>query len=155
MVVVPSIRTKAFISYSHKDKRYLERLRIHLTPFVRSHNIDVWDDTRIKPGQQWKNEIQQAISSARVAILLVSADFIASEFIAQDELPPLLAAAEQDGVIILYVLISTCAIKHTKIDQYQAVNPLHKPLKRMRYDQQEEVWTHVAEQVNEALKSVV
>ncbi len=152
MVVAPSNRTRAFVSYSHKDRSYLERLRTHLAPFVRIEHLDIWDDTRIKAGQKWQEEIQQAISLAKVAILLVSADFLASEFIALNELPPLLADAKQEGVLILYVYISTCAIKHTELYQYQAVNSLSKPLKRMGYDYREEVWTQVAEYVNDALK---
>jgi internalin A len=155
MIVAPFERTKAFISYSHKDKIYLERLRTHLVPFVRDEHLDVWDDTRIKAGQKWKEEIQQAISLAKVVILLVSADFLASEFIEKNELPPILAAAKQEGVLILYVYISTCAIKYTELYQYQAVNSLSKPLKRMGYDYREEVWTQVAEYVNDALRSVV
>jgi hypothetical protein len=155
MIVATSKRTRAFVSYAHRDKSYLERLHIHLKPFVRKENLDIWDDTRIEAGQKWKDEIRQAISLAKIAILLVSADFLASEFITENELPQLLTAAMQDEVNIYYVYISTCAITHTDLFQYQAVNPLSKPLKRMGYDYREEVWAQVAEYVNDAMKSVV
>jgi internalin A len=155
MIVATSKRTRAFVSYAHRDKGYLERLHIHLTPFVRKENLDIWDDTRIKAGQKWKEEIQKAISLAKVAILLVSADFLASEFITENELPRLLALAFQEEVLIYYVYISTCAIQHTDLFQYQAVNPLSKPLKRMGYDYREEVWTQVVGYVRDAMKSVV
>src|SRR5262245_44984991 len=92
------IRTKAFISYSHQDKEYLQELQTHLAYFQRNGLIDVWDDTQIKPGQDWFEEIRQGLATARVAIFLVSAPFLASEFISREELPALLKAAEEGHV---------------------------------------------------------
>src|SRR5262245_50873128 len=82
--------SQVFISYSHKDKEWLERLLIFLNPLERNGIIKCWADTKIDAGGKWKQEIKQAIESASAAILLISADFIASDFIATDELPPLL-----------------------------------------------------------------
>src|SRR2546421_13107936 len=92
-------RTKVFISYSHKDVKWLERLKVHLRPLIREQEIEIWDDTMIALGSTWQKDIQRAIASAKVAILLISADFEASDFIAANELPPLLKAAQSDGAI--------------------------------------------------------
>jgi hypothetical protein len=63
---------RVFISYSHKDKRWLSRLLVHLQPLDRDGRIDLWADRRIKPGENWIEEIESALLEARVAVLLVS-----------------------------------------------------------------------------------
>src|SRR6185295_8151356 len=85
-------RTTIFISYSHHDLEWLTRLQVHLAPLEREYGIEVWDDTRIEAGSIWQESISRSLTSARVAVILVSADFLASRFIALNELPPLLSA---------------------------------------------------------------
>lgn len=75
-----------FVSYSHKDSAHLERLRVHLKPLEKLGVVDVWDDTKIKVGNDWKKEIDAALHQAAIAVLIVSADFLASDFIVDNEL---------------------------------------------------------------------
>jgi len=145
-------RSRAFISYSHKDERYLNELQIHLAPYIQPEIIDVWDDTQILPGAKWRQEIEKALNSTKIAVLLVSADFLASEFIRNVELPTLLTASEQEGATILSVLLRPCAFTNTAIGQFQAVNTLSTPLSKMKRGRRDEIWTKVAELVREALR---
>jgi hypothetical protein len=141
-------RTKFLISYSHQDSAWLERLRVHLKPLERDYGAEIWDDTKIQTGSKWREEIRRALESARVAILLVSADFLGSDFIANDELPPLLKAAEEDGTFILPLILSPSGFKrHEALSEFQAFNDPSKPLVSMSRGEQEAVFEKVAEHV--------
>ena len=148
-----SNRTKVFISYSHKDIRDLERLHKHLTPYEQMGIVDTWDDTKIIPGAVWRQEIERAIENAKVAILLVSADFLASDFITKNELPALLVAAQTSGAIILSVILSPSGFETSSLAQFQAVNSPSRPLTRMNRNEKEETWKKVAKIVYDAIAS--
>lgn len=148
-----AIRSEIFVSYSHKDRRWLERLQVHLKPLERLGGATRWDDTKIDPGSQWRDEIKCAIESARVVVLLVSADFLASDFIAQNELPPLLAAAKGKGSVVLPVIVSPCRFKETpSLSSFQAVNDPLRPLSSLSKSQQEQVFVTVANTIEKKLK---
>lgn len=141
-------RTRVFISYSHKDREWLDRLLVHLRPLERQGKIDVWADTKIRPGLKWHTEILAAIDSARVAVLLVSADFLASDFIAKAELPPLLNAAEKEGARILPLLISPSRFARTEgLKEFQAVNGSLVSLISLPHDKQEEILDRLAAEI--------
>jgi hypothetical protein len=124
---------KVFISYNHKDSRWLERLRVHLRPLEREGEIEVWDDRRIKPGMIWLDEIRRALNEARVAVLLVSADFLASEFIMSVEVATLLTKAESVGCRIIPVILRPCRFSDIYVLQrFQAINSPKQPLAKLR-----------------------
>ncbi len=147
------IRNQVFISYSHKDKRWLERLQIHLKPLERESLIARWDDSMINSGENWREEIRKAIKSAKVAVLLITADFLASDFIAKDELPPLLAAAETDGAVILPLIVSASRFQQIEnLSKFQAINPPSRPMNKMQRGQQEEIFVKLTNDIEKALK---
>jgi hypothetical protein len=147
-------RNLVFVSYSHADVKWLERLRVHLKPLERQGALALWDDTRIKPGTRWRDEIRNALEHARVAVLLVTADFLASDFISTNELPPLLRAAEKRGTLILPVIIKPCRFEQTEgLSQFQAVNSPSKPLVAVRSARREEMFWTLSRLIEEALKT--
>lgn len=150
----PTLRQQVFISYAHADAKWLKRLQTHLKPLERAKQIDRWDDTRIKMTADWREEIRQALARAKVAVLLVSAAFLASDFIADDELPPLLKAAECDGVRILPIILSPCLFDDTpELSRFQAANPPSKTLSDMRTPEWQRELVAVSKEIRELLKN--
>jgi hypothetical protein len=154
MSINASDRTRIFISYSHKDTKHLERLRTHLAFYELRGLLDTWDDTKLAPGSLWHEEIKKAIKQTKVAILLVSADFLASKFIAENELLPLLVAAETEGTIIIPVILSACAFQASELAQFQAVNKPSDPIEGMRKSDREKIWNDVTEFISKQVNKV-
>lgn len=138
------MRDKIFISYSHKDAPYQLRLRTRLRPFEREGKLNFWVDSKINVGDKWHSEIEKALSETLVAILLVSADFLASDFIMNNELPLLLGACRHEGVKILPVILKPCAFEMFEISEFQCVNDPQQPVCAMDEAGREAVWARLA-----------
>lgn len=138
-----------FVSYSHVDVSYLNRLKVHMRPFEKNNRLDFWVDTKIKAGEQWKEKIQLALEKSAIAILLISADFLASDFIVDNELPPLLKAAEQKGKVILPVILKPCRFtKHETLSKFQAVNDPSIPMSKLDENDREEIYVKIADLID-------
>lgn len=143
-----AIRPRLFISYSHKDKIWLERFQTMLAPLGWDDKVSIWDDTNIKPGSKWKEEIIRAIHGTKVALLLVSPNFLKSEFIAKHELPPLLHETK-----VIWVLLSACFYKKTEIANYEAPHDTSKPLDTFTPGKRSLELYRICEKIDEALTS--
>lgn len=140
--------TRIFISYSHRDRDWCDQLRVHLRPIERDGLVDLWDDTRIAAGQIWRDEIDAALHSAAVAVLLISPDFLASDFIMDNELPPLLASAEKRGCTILPLLVRPSLFaERPELRRFQTVNPDAQPLAAMSEVQRDTVLVALAQRI--------
>jgi hypothetical protein len=98
--------------------------------------------------------INKALAAAKVAILLVSTDFLASDFIRTNELPPLLKAAENEGATILPVILKPCRFsKNKNLAEYQTVNdPETEPLSKLSEDEQDEILLALIDRIDELTK---
>ncbi|MEM9273315.1 MAG: FRG domain-containing protein [Cyanobacteria bacterium P01_F01_bin.143] len=146
-----NIRDSIFISYSHEDEKALGELKKHLRPYVRDlQKMNVWDDNQILPGSNWLKEIKQALSAAKVGVLLVSPDFLASEFIEREELPQLFEESKKGGLTIFWIPLSDSAYKVTPIDEYQAAHPPDVPLDQLSDSGRNKAWVKICEKLQQA-----
>ena len=143
-------RMQVFISYSHKDKPFLDDLKRHFKPLKDS--VDFWDDSAIAIGQRWKEQIKNAIEKTKVAILLLSADFFNSEFIENHELPTLLKKAQTEGATILTVILKPCLFEeYPELNQYQALNSPTRPISSLDETSRELMWVELVRQVKKLI----
>lgn len=146
---IPYVEKKSiFISYSHQDKKYLEWLQKHLKAFQRQNRqIEVWDDTKIKAGDKWKKEISSALEKASVAFLLVSKDFLASDFVMDEEIPKLLQKCSEEGTLFIPIILTPCLFEDSPLGDFQAVNAPDTPLATMSESDVDQVFVNLLRQV--------
>jgi hypothetical protein len=125
-------RESVFISYAHQDRKWLDRLCWMLTPLTRNRTVELWDDTKIEVGRAWQEELQQALASAGIAVLLVSKHFIKSDFIENNELSPILTAAHDNALRVVWVCVGHCLYEKTGISRLQAAHDPSRPLSSLR-----------------------
>jgi hypothetical protein len=151
----PYTKNKIFISYSHADKEWFEEVKIHLKAlsFVEA-DFEVWDDSKIKPGERWREEITSALNRSGIAILLISTNFLASDFIRTNELPILLKKAKNKGTKLLSLIVKTSLYELEKdLPEYQAINSPDRPLYKLTKPEQDEELVKLAKTVRNIIKA--
>jgi hypothetical protein len=141
-----------FVSYSHEDAEWLERVKKFLTVLEQQGIIEFWDDTKIEPAADWKAEIKKALDSSKAALLLVSQDFLISDFVGKYELPRLLEQAEREGKKIYWIPVrpSTVNETHKEIARFQSLlkNP-SKSLADLSPSEREHALVQVSKKLSE------
>ncbi len=128
-----------FISYSHNDSKWKERLLSHLEMAEQSAQIAVWHDQQVGYGEKWETALNEALSRASVAVLLISPAYLASEWINEREVQRLLERQQQSGELRLFpILLEQCAWQQLPwLSSIQLFPPGAKPLaSRSRNTQQ-------------------
>jgi pimeloyl-ACP methyl ester carboxylesterase len=146
---------RIFVSYSHKDREWLDRLRAMIAPYLREAEaeLDFWDDTRLEAGQQWDVEIRRALERAGVAIALVSSQFLASSYVTEYELPEMIKASDEGGLKLLWAYISAAGWEETSLKRFQATHDTKQALDRLALPEQNEILKSIARQIKEAALS--
>ncbi|HEU4767662.1 MAG TPA: TIR domain-containing protein [Pyrinomonadaceae bacterium] len=144
-------RKGVFISYSHSDRKWLKLLKQHLDLYVEEHQVSYWDDTNIKPGDDWFQEIETALTTAKAAVLLVSKTFLTSKFIGKHEVPPIREAFQAGELKIFWIPIGFSGYKNTWLVDYQAAHNPEEPLAKMSSWERDKVLVEVCEEIRQVL----
>src|SRR5262245_37257991 len=137
-----------FISYSHRDEVWKDRLLTQLGVLQQQSILELWHDRRIGAGADWYHEICQAMETANVAVLLISAHFLTSSFILQEEVSRLLTRRQQEGLPIVPILVTPCPWKQVPWLARMQLRPLDaRPLSAGNDHQIETDLTAIAEEI--------
>ena len=135
---------RVFLSYSHDDSDWHQRFKTHVSPLVERGGLQLWDDTNIGTGTRWSDAIERALETSQAAILLVSANFLASTYLMERELPYLSEAARQRGLILMWLLVSDCLFRETALADYQCLNNPEVPLDQLSPGDREKALANTA-----------
>ena len=138
-------RTLVFISYSHMDKEYYDEIGKHLNSLMDRAGIEWWGDSLIENGGYWEEEIKKALTRTKLAILMISIDFMNSEFIWTVEYPYFWEVAVGEGATIWWMPVRHCDVEGTHIDRLQAIIDPKRPLadykEEGKYSELEKIYT--------------
>lgn len=147
--------TTIYFSYSHVDAKWLNKLQTTLAPMVRG-GLRVCND--VQPGEAWRDKVEWALEKTaslekiEAAILLVSPNYLASDFITEKELPLLLSAADEKGFKILWVPVERCLYEVTDITRCQAVFSPDRPLASLEPDELNEALVAICRAIAAAIE---
>lgn len=140
------------ISYSHKDIKWLELLKAVLNSINLRYRLIIWDDQKFRPGDKWQEEIDKALAAAKLAILLVSPDFLRSDFIVDYELPYLLQASKIRGLKIFWIQLSYITYEETSLNISQALGDPKMPLGSLPESEAKNLLMDMGELIKSALE---
>lgn len=112
---------RVFYSYSHKDAELRERLGTYLAPLRQQQKITDWHDRKIEPGANWETEITSQLDSAELILLLVSADFLASEYCFGVEMEKAMARLKRGEVKVVPILLKPCLWEESRFSELQII----------------------------------
>lgn len=148
------VQKSIFISYSHSDSEWLNKLKRFLTVLEQQGTIKFWDDDQLEAGDLWEPQIKEALDSAVAGVLLVSQEFLASKFIKERELPRLLDAAKEQGKKIFWIHLSPSTVfeTHEEITRYQSLlnNPVVS-LEELDEAEQKKAFVQISKALREAV----
>jgi hypothetical protein len=143
---------EVFYSYSHKDEDLRNELEAHLALLRREGSITGWHDRKIGAGTEWKNSINEHLESARVILLLISSDFLASDYCYDIELKRAMERHNSGEARVIPIILRSCDWASAPFVKLQALPKNAKPIKS--WDDRDEAFTDVAAGIREAIADI-
>jgi len=151
--VLSKRRKKVFISYAHVDEKWKDTLKVHLKPIELLDRVEIWSDEQIRPGENWFEKIKSEMAESLIGILLISPDFLASDFINKVEIPSLLENVEKEGGLIFPVIVRHSLFTRIKpLSKFQATNSPSHPIAGLSESEQDRIFVKIAQDVWDVLE---
>jgi hypothetical protein len=145
-------QTSLFVAYSHKDEQLKDALLSHLGPLRRLGMVKDWHDRKIEPGAVWDEEIDRHLNSADIILLLISADFIASDYCYGIEMERALERHESRQACVIPVILRTCEWHLLAFRKLQALPKDGKPV--TKWQDADDALTDIARGIRSMVESI-
>jgi len=141
---------RLFYSYSHKDERHRERLETHLSLLRREGLLEEWHDRKIVPGQNWEEVLDSNLETSDIILLLISSDFIASDYCYEKEMRRALERHDKGEATMIPVIVRPCDWERSPFSKLQALPKDIKPI--TKWTNRDEAWLEVAKGIRRAIE---
>jgi len=150
---VPNQHTNIFIAYAKADEDILELLRKHLTALERTEGVKIWYDGKIGLGEEWVEATEKAMANADIILLLVSADFIASDFAYEHQMKQALEFHVQGKASVIPVIIRDCVWENAPFSQLKVLplNGIHTT--SSMWDTSDEPYVEIVRTLNQHIST--
>jgi TIR domain len=139
---------RVFVSYAPEDSAFANELLKHLRFLERHGQIDTWSLDRVRAGSDWRREVREALERAHVALLLLSIDFLVSDFIQDVEVPNMLERRASQGLVVIPVLLRTCLWEvEPRVGNIKPLPASGKAIAAHEGDARDQVMTEVAKEI--------
>ncbi len=139
---------RIFITYAPEDRALANELLKHLRFLERQGKIEAWSIDRVQAGGDWHREVRKALEDADVSLLLLSVDFLNSEFIQDVEVPSLLERRVNQGLVIISIMLRTCLWEEEpRIGGLKPLPAGGKAIAAYEGDARDQVMTEVAKEI--------
>jgi len=149
---------KLFVSYSRKDKEQLDELVKYLRPLVDAGKVAPWTDRLIEIGTAWDAAIRESLQSADIILLLVSSDFLDTEYISSFELVDAKRRHEENAAVVIPILLSHCYHANYWFSEIQGLPEGFVPLSDAEAkgkNEKSRAYTHVVNKIAERADKLV
>jgi hypothetical protein len=143
---------RVFYSYSHKDERLREELESHLSLLRRENYIEAWHDRKIVSGEQWDRAIAQNLEAASIVILLVSADFLNSDYCYEKEMKRAVERHDSGKACVIPIITRPVDWTGAPFAKLQALPKDAKPV--TTWGNRDEAWLNVAQSIRRAVEEL-
>jgi hypothetical protein len=144
---------KLFFCYAHEDEGLLKKIRTHLTPMQRQGLIEIWHDRDINAGTEWELEINKQLNTAQIILLLVSPDFMASDYCYGTEMKRALEWHNRKEALIIPVILRPVYWQGI-LGNIQALPMDGKPVMGSDWHNQDEAFFYVAEGIRKVVEEI-
>jgi len=142
-------KVSIFISYSHEDEIYKDKLEKHLSILKRNNVIETWHDRKIVPGEEWDKKIKEELENAQIILLLVSVDFLSSNYCYDIEIKRAVEKHEKGEAVLIPIMLRKCDWNETSFSKIQTLPKNAKPVKN--FEDEDEAFYSIIEGIKIAI----
>ena len=143
---------EVFCAYSHRDDNLREQLENHLSSLRQRRIIEIWHDQRIGAGGEWEGEIHEHLNTAHIILLLISSDFLASNYCYNIEMSRAMERHEVKEARVIPIILRPVDWEDEPLSKLQALPRGGKPV--TQWENQDEAFTNIARGIKKAVEDL-